>query len=93
MVSKTSFKGGIDLKFFEHAEFESLERVTPEDKPLILARNALRLLMMGWPSSWTDLISWSLFKAIFIQRDPTLVKGMRLAFQQGFEHLFKQLSQ
>ena len=92
MLDKT-FKGGLDLKLFEQAEFESLEQVSPEKQPLIVARNALRFLMMGWSKSWTDLISWPVFKAIYIQRDPTLVRAMRLAFQQGFEHLFKQLSQ
>lgn len=93
MVDKTTFKGGLDLNFFDQVEFESLDNLSSENEPLVVARNALRFLMMGWSKSWTDLISWPVFKAIYIQRDPTLVRAMRLAFQQGFEHLFKHLSQ
>jgi hypothetical protein len=93
VVKKTTFKGGLDLKILEHHEFESLSHVSPESDMQITARNALRILMMGWSSSWTKFISWSVFKAIFIQRDPELVKSLRFAFQQGFEYLFKQLNQ
>ena len=94
ILSNTAkFKGGLDLKFFEHAEFEILDQVPEENKPLIIARNALRFLMMGWQSSWTGLISWSLIKAVSFQRDSVLVGAMRLAFQQGFDYLFQQLRQ
>ena len=87
-----SFKGGLDLKFVANPEFESLENSAPEEHPSISARNALRLLMMGWPSeSWMELLSWPFLKAIFVHRDPILLKELRLAFQQGFEILFSQL--
>ncbi|RUR11132.1 hypothetical protein [Legionella sp. km772] len=92
MIDRTTFTGGLNLNFFAEAEFESIATVPYENQPLIVARNALRFLMMGWSSSWTELISWPIFKAIYIQRDPTLVRAMRLAFQQGFEHLFNYLS-
>jgi hypothetical protein len=85
------FKGGLELKFFEQHEFESQDKAAPELKSLIIARNALRLLMMGWPASWQEFISWPVFKAIFIRRYPALLSAMRLAFQQGFNHLFEQL--
>lgn len=90
-VVKNSFKGGLNLQFLEQPEFEPLESGSPEQDALIIARNALRFLMMGWSSSWTELLSWSVFKAVFIQRDPNLLKALRFTFQQGFEHLFKQL--
>ena len=91
-MDKTGFKGELNLNFFDKSEFESIELATPNQKDLSLARNALRLLMMGWPKHWTALISWPVFKAVFIQRDPNLLRGLRLAFQEGFENLFKQLS-
>lgn len=92
ILLKTQFKGGLDLKIFEQAEFERWEHLPEEDKPLVIARNALRFLMMGWSSSCTEFISWSMFNAIFIQRNQVLTKALRLVFQEGFEHLFKQLS-
>lgn len=91
MSVKTAFKGRLDLKFFEREEFEFLANADPEHHALITARNALRLLMMGWPVSWAELISWPVIKAIFIAPNPELMKAMRRAFQQGFHHLFSQL--
>lgn len=91
MAENTIFKGGLDLKFFPQAEFESLENSTSQEHNAIMVRNILRLLMMGWSSSWSQLLSINNFKAVFIQRDPELLKEFRLAFQQGFEHLFTQL--
>ena len=86
------FKGGLDLKFIASPQFESLEHVAPEARYPIIARNALRFLMMGWPSEdWVKLLSWPAFKAVFVHRDPKLLKELRLAFQQGYEHLFTQL--
>ncbi len=91
MPKNGSFKGGLDLKFLAQAPFELLDNASPNEHTAILGRNALRLLMMGWPESWTRLLSWSIFKAVFIQRAPELLKEFRRAFQQGFETLFKQL--
>lgn len=87
-----TFKSGLDLNIFEQHEFEALNHTSDESDALIIARNTLRFLMMGWSSSWTELITWPVFKAVFIQRDPVLMKALRLAFQQGFMHLFQQLS-
>lgn len=87
-----TFKGGLDLKFVTSSEFELLDHVAPEEQAPIIARNALRLLKMGWPSeSWTKLLTWPVFKAVFVHRDPALLKELRLAFQQGFEILFTQV--
>lgn len=91
MQGTGSFKGGLDLKFFAQARFESLDNAKSSEHSAIMGRNALRLLMMGWPESWTQLLSWSIFKAVFIQRDPELLKEFRRAFQQGFKLLFEQL--
>lgn len=92
-MNKTTFKGGLNLKFFEQAEFESLSKKSASEQPLIIARNVLRLITMGWPKSWTELFSWSIIKAIFIQRNPVYLRALRSAFQEGFDYLFKQLSQ
>ncbi|HAU0854347.1 lpg1907 family Dot/Icm T4SS effector [Legionella pneumophila serogroup 1] len=88
----TSFKGGLNLNFVENAEFESRKNIPPEEQRAVLIRNTLRLLMMGWNTSWTELFSWETFKAIYLQRDPLLLKEFRLAFQKGFDALFTQLS-
>ena len=86
------FKGGLNLKFVNNSEFESSDHIPQSEQAPIIARNALRLLMMGWPSeSWKQLLSWPVLKAILAYRDPVLLKEFRFAFQQGFELLFTQL--
>ena len=91
-IKTKTFIGGLDLKFLPDAEFESLSNIAVEEHPPIIARNALRLLMMGWPAdAWTSFLSWPVIKAVFIYRDPALLKELRYAFQQGFEFLFTQL--
>lgn len=77
---------GLELNFFESAQFEN----NKEDSASI-ARDALRILMMGWKENWQDLQSKRVLKAIFFERDHELIRGMRLAFQQGFNHVFEQL--
>lgn len=92
MLEKADFKGGLNLKFVDNPDFESLEGLdSSEAKAPIIARNVLRLLMMGWPKNWHHLISWATLKALFVHRDPLLLRELRLAFQQGFEILFHQL--
>lgn len=81
----------LDLKFFEQSEFESIDNASLERHAALTARNALRLLMMGWTASWTQLLSWPVVRAVLFYRDPSLLKELRLAFQQGFEYLFIQL--
>jgi pimeloyl-ACP methyl ester carboxylesterase len=63
----------------------------PQEKANIIARNAIRLLMMGWQNEWRELVSSSVLKAVFLKRDRAFTQGMRLAFQQGFQHVFEQL--
>lgn len=82
---------GLTLNFFESPDFEMEDRENSEENAAKIARNALRILMMGWRHNWKDLLSLRVLWAVFIKRDHELVKGMRLAFQQGFDHLFDQL--
>lgn len=92
MVDSNSFKGGLDLKFVADPKFESLDKADSSEHAAIIGRNALRLIMMGWPAeSWTQLLTWDVLKTVLLQRDPALLKEFRLAFQQGFETLFTQL--
>lgn len=91
MTIKAAFKSGLDLHFFANATFEHSNSASSEQSSLV-ARNALRLLTMGWPAeSWKQLFSWPVFKAVFLQRDPKLLKEFRFAFQDGFKTLFHQL--
>ncbi len=78
---------GLDLLFFKKAP------PLFNDRPYLIARNALRVLMMGWqdPAHWAGLISWRTFKAVFLQRDPLLLRAMRVAFQEGFYNLYHEL--
>ncbi len=86
------YAGGLELQFFESAKFEAENPLFPEENSVIIARNALRLIMMGWQSDWRQIIlTPRVLKAIFFQRDHTLLLGMRLAFQQGFYHVYEQL--
>ncbi|KTD16252.1 hypothetical protein [Legionella jordanis] len=88
----TSFIGSLDLLFFAESDLETIPNDDSADQSLIIGRNALRLLMMGWHSNWQDMVSCRLLKAIFFERDHQLVQGMRKAFQEGFSHLYHQLS-
>lgn len=86
-----AFVGSLDLKFVAGDDFESLSSIADADKDAIICRNLLRLLMMGWSKQWSELICWKTFKAVFVQRDPHLLKNLRFAFQQGFDYLYQQL--
>lgn len=86
------YAGGLDLPFFASANFEkSADGRTSQEKANIIARNALRLLMMGWQNGSEALLSLQVIKAVFLRRDPELMRGMRLAFQQGFQYVCEQL--
>ncbi|MFI4963201.1 MAG: hypothetical protein ACHP6H_05020, partial [Legionellales bacterium] len=91
MFRRHSFKGGLELHFLPSKDFESFYGMDPEKDNPTIARNILRLLMMGASGSWQDLITWPIFRAVFIYRDSDLLKELRFAFQQGFEYLFTQL--
>lgn len=84
------YAGGLELAFFESADFEKPDADSSES-PEMAGRNVLRLLMMGWRDDWKDLVSWDLFKAVFSERNHAFTKGLRFAFQQGFAHLHSQL--
>lgn len=85
------YVGGMQLDFFESAEFEKPNNPDEPVDPEISGRNVLRMLMMGWHDNWREMGSRELFKAIFSERNHAFTKGMRLAFQQGFTHLYSQL--
>ncbi|MGM9451725.1 hypothetical protein ACTAZI_00130 [Legionella bozemanae] len=93
MPIKATFQGGIDLNFFPQRKFESIDGVEPEKQAPIIARNAVRLLMMGWTEQWTDFLTSTVAHAIFVQRDHELLRELRFAFQQGFSELFEQLKE
>ncbi|MCE0724125.1 hypothetical protein [Legionella resiliens] len=93
MPIKATFQGGIDLNFSPQREFESIEGVDPEKQAPIIARNAVRLLMMGWTEQWTEFLTAKVANAIFVQRDHELLRELRFAFQQGFLDLFEQLKE
>ncbi|WP_454781069.1 hypothetical protein [Legionella sp. WA2022007384] len=91
MPIKPTFQGGIDLNFSSQSKFEPLEGVAQHKQASIIARNAVRFLMMGWTEQWTEFLTTSVAQAIFVKRDPELVRELRFAFQQGFLELFEQL--
>ena len=80
------------LNFFESDAFESEEGSGSQDRnAMVSARNALRVLMMGWQEAVSELLTSRVINAVFLQRDRELLRHMRLAFQEGFNHLFTQL--
>lgn len=92
MGSGEEYAGGLNIPFFASADLEKVaDGSTSQEQADIVARNALRLLMMGWQDGWEDLLSLQVVKAVFLRRDPELMRGMRLAFQQGFQHVCAQL--
>lgn len=88
MPNIEQYAGNLELSFFPSATFESESLDSPDENALIIARNALRILTMGWDVQANSLMSYRLFKAIFVQRDRELLRSMRVAFQEGFNHLF-----
>ncbi|KTD09667.1 DUF1275 domain-containing protein [Legionella hackeliae] len=85
------YAGGLELRFFHNDEFEDVRTPACSDKAAATARNALRILMMGWHENWPEIISPQIIQAVFVRRDRELMRGMRLAFQEGFETIYKQL--
>jgi hypothetical protein len=79
----------MDLPFFNLNK-----HMDAKDDAYKIARNALRVLMMGWwdEASWVGLKSWRVFQAVFIKRDPDLLRGMRQAFQEGFDSIYDELN-
>lgn len=86
-----TFTGELNLAFFADPNFEEIPAEDSAEKDAIIARNALRILMMGWSSSWQEMISLPILKAIFVERNRGLMRGMREAFQIGFRNIYEQL--
>lgn len=93
MATRGSFRGGLELKFFPNAEFESLQQLSHEETYDAVGRNLLRLIMMGWNQDWSQLISLSFVKSIFVHRNHEFLRRWRLAFQEGFHHVFTQIQE
>lgn len=91
LPAETTFKGGLELKFFEQGEFESVEGIEYPQQLPIIARNILRFFTMGWTKSWTHFLTPYVLYSFFIQRNPELLKEVRFAMQQGLFHIFDQL--
>lgn len=80
------------LNFFPEAEFEQYSAdASQKERYLILARNILRVLMMGWREDWRDLLSFELLNMTYVWTDPLILRAMREAFQQGFDHLYRDV--
>tara|TARA_R110002126_G_scaffold239409_1_gene382656 strand:- start:81492 stop:82868 length:1377 start_codon:yes stop_codon:yes gene_type:complete len=84
--------GGLDINFFESRELEQEQRENPAENSRSIARNMLRFLMMKYEGNPSEMLSYKFLKAVFIKRSPTLLCGMRQAFQEGFDHVWEQLS-
>jgi hypothetical protein len=91
MQNAEQYAGGLALNFFESPEFENDQINDDIENTQIQTRNLLRILMGGWSQKWRDLLSSRMAKAVFITRDHQLTQAMRLAFQEGFRHIFSQL--
>lgn len=83
--------GGLRLDFFLTAKLEQERRENPTENARIIARNMLRCLMMKYEGDPLDILSSELLSAIFVQRNPQLLCGMRHAFQEGFDQVWQQL--
>ncbi len=88
MPKEEQYAGNMELNFFPSATFEPELTNRPMENAGVIARNALRVLMMGWQHATSSLMSFRVFSAIFTQRDRELLRSMRKAFQQGFNHLY-----
>lgn len=91
MRNAEPYAGGLALNFFESQEFEDDQINDDNEKTQRQTRNLLRILMGGWSEKWRDLLSSRMAKAVFVARDHQLTQAMRLAFQEGFHHIFSQL--
>lgn len=88
MPIANDFTTQLDLAFFSSCEFEALTEKNVIENANIIGRNALRVLMMGWQDV-RSLVNMQTLQAILVKRDHELLRGMRLAFQQGFEYLYE----
>ncbi|MBA3660385.1 MAG: hypothetical protein H0W64_01525 [Gammaproteobacteria bacterium] len=58
----------------------------------IMARNALRHLTYGTSIYETGLLNWTAFKALFITKNPKLLKALRVEMEQIFWRSYEHLS-
>ncbi len=86
-----AFTSDLTLNFFKSAEFEHAND-SPEQEVHVLARNALRLLIMGWSTDWKQLLTVPVIRAVFAARNPQMLAAMRQAFAEGFAHIVDQLN-
>jgi pimeloyl-ACP methyl ester carboxylesterase len=83
--------GGLKLDFFPTPVLEQEQRENTTENARIIARNMLRCLMMRYEGNAADMFSTELLSAVFVQRNPKLLCGMRHAFQEGFDQVWQQL--
>ena len=91
MINGELYAGGLALNFFSCADFEIPQQQGSAVDSAIIARNMLRVLMMGWNSDWREIITKDTLRAIFIEDNPELTRSFRLAFQEGLTYIFQQL--
>jgi pimeloyl-ACP methyl ester carboxylesterase len=91
MQSGEEYASGLTLNFFDSSEFEDDQIGETTENIAKQTRNLLRVLMQGWNEGWHSLITRRTFNAVFVNRDHQMTQAMRLAFQQGFNHIFSQL--
>lgn len=85
------YAGGLALNFFSCAGFETPQQQSVAIDSAVIARNMLRVLMMGWNTDWRDIITKHTLRAIFVEDNPELTRNFRLAFQEGLTYVFRQL--
>lgn len=86
-MSDKDHAGNLELKFYASIAFESSSADPGQEYTLVTARNALRVLMMGWQNV-DELMSKRVLYAVFVKRDHALLRAMRAAFQEGFDYLY-----
>lgn len=77
---------GLNIDFFDSAYLEDLNS---QDEDAIIAHKVLQVLMMGHEQQ--GLFNWQTVEAVLLLRNHSLTRALRLAFQNGFNHIFKQL--
>ena len=91
MINGELYAGGLALNFFSCRDFEIPQQQGSTVDSAVIARNMLRVLMMGWSSNWREIITKDTLRAIFVEDNPELTRSFRLAFQEGLTYVFHQL--
>lgn len=82
------FAVSANISFYNTKAFEPPQNA---DDIHTRARNAFRLLFMGWDKQWQDIIHGRLFTAVLAHRDPEVLSIARKEFQHGFLNIYQQL--